>query len=40
MGSVLSEQFGYLGRDGLDFTSAFDAVVIAGEQLLFGSQAS
>jgi AcrR family transcriptional regulator len=40
MGSVLSEQFGYLGRDGLDFTSAFDAVVLAGEQLLFGSQAS
>ncbi len=40
MGSVLSEQFGYLGHDGLDFTSAFDGVVLAGEQLIFGAQAS
>jgi AcrR family transcriptional regulator len=40
MGSVLSEQFGYLGHDGLDFASAFESVVLAGEQLIFGSQAS
>jgi len=40
MGSLLSEQFGYLGHDGLDFTSAFDGVVLAGEQLIFGSQTS
>ncbi|HSK32558.1 MAG TPA: TetR/AcrR family transcriptional regulator [Propionicimonas sp.] len=40
MGSVLSEQFGYLGHDGLGFTSAFDGVVLAGEQLIFGSQTS
>jgi hypothetical protein len=40
MGSVLSEQFGYLGHDGLDFASAFNGVVLAGEQLIFGSQAS
>lgn len=40
MGSLLSEQFGYLGHDGLDFTSAFDGVVFAGEQLIFGAQAS
>ena len=35
MGSLLSEQFGYLGRDGLAFTPAFDGVVLAGEQLIF-----
>jgi AcrR family transcriptional regulator len=40
MGSVLSEQFGYLGHEGLDFASAFDGVVVAGEQLIFGAQAS
>ncbi len=40
MGSVLSEQFGYLGHEGLDFASAFDGVVLAGEQLVFGAQAS
>lgn len=40
MGSLLSEQFGYLGHDGLDFTSAFDGVVLAGEKLIFGAQAS
>ena len=40
MGSLLSEQFGYLGHDGLDFTPAFDGVVLAGEQLIFGAQAS
>jgi len=40
MGSVLSEQFGYLGHDGLDFTSAFDGVVLAGEHLILGGQAS
>jgi hypothetical protein len=40
MGSVLSEQFGYLGHEGLDFASAFDGVVLAGEQLIFGGQAS
>ena len=40
MGSVLSEQFGYLGHEGLDFAPAFDGVVLAGEQLIFGAQAS
>jgi len=40
MGSVLSELFGYLGHDGLDFASAFEGVVLASEQLIFGSQAS
>ena len=40
MGSVLSEQFGYLGHEGLDFAAAFDGVVLAAEQLIFGAQAS
>lgn len=40
MGSLLSEQFGYLGHDGLDFAAAFDGVVLAGEHLIFGTQAS
>ena len=40
MGSVLSEQFGYLGHEGLGFTSAFEGVVVAAEKLIFGAQAS
>jgi hypothetical protein len=40
MGSLLSEQFGYLGHEGLDFPAAFDGVVLAGERLIFGAQAS
>ncbi len=40
MGSLLSEQFGYLGHDGLDFAAAFDGVGLAGEHPIFGTQAS
>ena len=40
MGAVSSELFGYLGRGTVDSDRFFDAIVLIGEQLLFGPAAS